>query len=500
MIQFILECIAFQLVFLVIYDVALKQETFFQWNRFYLIGTYIISLVLPWAKIEALKTTVPEQYYFYPEFLWEVDNAGIVQSLEGDDSLNLPLGYAILLGGMFFATLLFCYKMVQIQQLREKGEVRYFPNFTRIIVANSHLAFSFFKTIFLGDKILEKEHESIIQHELVHISQKHSLDLLFFELMRILCWFNPLVYVYQKRISELHEFIADAQVAKTHKKEQYQLLLSQVFQTKHISFINQFFKSSLIKKRIVMLQKSRSGKLRRLRYLLLIPVVTSMLFYTSCQNEGRGTTNVSITVEDVENLTQKEENEIFTKLIDFSVGDENWTLSVEDKNSIIKFIKGEEGSYLSGPGNVKINAKMIIESSTLGEDFSFFDGKGSNLIQISVDNIAIPYAVVDEVPVFPGCEGVEDQRNCFNEKMQRHIKKHFAYPKEAKEAGIQGRVNVMFIIAEGGNIRNVKLKGPDKLLENEVERIIKRLPKMRPGKHKGVATNVYYSIPITFKL
>jgi beta-lactamase regulating signal transducer with metallopeptidase domain len=78
--------------------------------------------------------------------------------------------------------------------------------------------------------------------------------------MRIVAWFNPLVYVYQNRISEVHEYIADAEVAKTHKKEQYQLLLTQVFKTQYISFINPFFKSSLIKKRIVMLQKSKSKK------------------------------------------------------------------------------------------------------------------------------------------------------------------------------------------------------------------------------------------------
>ena len=72
MIQYILECIAFQLLFLVIYDFFLKKETFFQWNRVYLIGTFGLSLILPWVKIEAFKKQVPQQFNGYSEFLWNL--------------------------------------------------------------------------------------------------------------------------------------------------------------------------------------------------------------------------------------------------------------------------------------------------------------------------------------------------------------------------------------------------------------------------------------------
>ena len=286
MIQYILESIAFQLVFLIIYDFFLKRETFFQWNRVFLIGTYILSMVLPWIKIEAFKTVVPEEYYVYPEFLWNMDITPRAVMVSKASQINISWQSAVLFGGMFLATVYFGYKLYQLYNLRKKGQVRYFPDFTRVVISNSDLAFSFFRSIFLGDKVIKDEHAQIIQHELVHIRQKHSLDLLFFELMRIVGWFNPLVYVYQSRVSELHEFIADAKVAKTDKKEQYELLLSQVFQTENISFINQFFKSSLIKKRIVMLQKSKSKRVWQLKYLLLVPLVLGMLVYTSCEQKS----------------------------------------------------------------------------------------------------------------------------------------------------------------------------------------------------------------------
>ncbi|WP_419213689.1 TonB family protein [Maribacter sp. X9] len=415
MLQYILECIAFQLLFLVIYDFFLKRETFFQWNRAYLLGTYALSLLLPWIKIEAFKNRLPQQLKGYPEFWWNLNKPETVVEVTNASGLDWTWQEMLLYGGMILATLILGYKLWQLYQLKRNGEVIRYADFTQIVIANSALAFSFFKSIFIGDKVLEQKHDTIIAHELVHIKQRHTWDLLFFELMRILGWFNPLVYVYQSRTAELHEFIADAQVAKERKSEHYQQLLSQVFQTEHISFINQFFTKSLIKKRIVMLQKSKSKKVWQLKYLLLVPMVLGMLFYTSCD------------------LESKTEDELLNK--------------------------------------------SSLKTTT-----------------------EIAFAKVDEVPVFPGCEDVEDKRICFNNMMQQHISKHFSYPKEAQTAGIEGRVNVMFRINEQGHVDDLKMRGSNILLENEVERIINRLPKMQPALHKGNVVAIPYSIPVVFKL
>ena len=91
MIQHILECIGFQLAFLIIYDFFLKRETFFQWNRVYLIGTYILSLALPWVKIKALRTTVPEDFYVYPEFLWNVNALEFTCSMVRKQHWNMSM-------------------------------------------------------------------------------------------------------------------------------------------------------------------------------------------------------------------------------------------------------------------------------------------------------------------------------------------------------------------------------------------------------------------------
>jgi len=116
------------------------------------------------------------------------------------------------------------------------------------------------------------------------------------------------------------------------------------------------------------------------------------------------------------------------------------------------------------------------------------------------EDIDVPFAVIEDVPIFPGCESANDKRACFNEMIQKHIRKNFRYPEIAQEMGIQGRVNVMFTIQKDGSIGNIRYRGPDKNLEAEALRIIQKLPKMTPGKQRGRPVRVPFSIPITFKL
>ena len=123
-------------------------------------------------------------------------------------------------------------------------------------------------------------------------------------------------------------------------------------------------------------------------------------------------------------------------------------------------------------------------------------------IEEEVEEIDVPFAVIEDVPVYPGCENVEkDQlRTCFQDKINKHILKNFRYPEIAHEMGIQGRVYVNFVISKEGNITNIKMRGPDKNLEKEAHRIISLLPNITPGKKRGKPVNVPFSIPIVFKL
>lgn len=112
----------------------------------------------------------------------------------------------------------------------------------------------------------------------------------------------------------------------------------------------------------------------------------------------------------------------------------------------------------------------------------------------------VTWVTIEEVPIFPGCENATDKRACFGKMVHQHISKVFRYPELEKEMGIEGRVNVMFDINKDGSIGGVRMRGPNKNLENEAARIIGKLPAMTPGKQRDQNVKVSFAIPITFKL
>ncbi|MCR9226661.1 MAG: TonB family protein [Flavobacteriaceae bacterium] len=546
MITYILESLAFQLVFLLAYDLFLKKETFFQWNRAYLLCTFALSLILPWVKVQAFQTTMPQGLETTTVFLTQLNGVVLGPGVDEASFLErIPWPYLVLGAGSILAASWFVIKLYQIARLRKKGEVKYFKDFTKIIVPKSVTAFSFFRNIFMGDGIHREKEANILAHELVHVKQLHSLDLLFFELSRIIFWFNPLVYIYQKRVAELHEFIADEKAVKQNKEAHFEMLLSEAFHTQNISFVNQFFNRSLIKKRIVMLQKKKSKAVWQLKYVLLLPLVLGMLLYTSCQlnKEDNG-------LESVDGVSLAVANEIPFGVIDevpvfpgcenaedkracfqekiqahirkhFNYPDEAQAFGIQGRVSAI-FVMDEEGKVVDinmrGPHELleeetkRILAKLPQmqpgkhEGKTVKVPFSIpitFRLQGNDEKEVSKqrgERIGIPFANVDEVPIFPGCEDADDKKACFNEQIVKHIKKHFNYPKKAQEMGIQGRVSVIFMIGKDGMITDIRKRGPHELLENEALRIIERLPQMQPGKHVGEEVEVSFSIPITFRL
>ena len=115
------------------------------------------------------------------------------------------------------------------------------------------------------------------------------------------------------------------------------------------------------------------------------------------------------------------------------------------------------------------------------------------------EEISVPFSVIENVPIFPGCENLtdnEERKACFQDKVQEHIIREFKYPPVAIELGIQGRVYVQFVIDTQGHITNVRTRGPDVGLEQEAARIMASLPQMTPGKQRGRAVRVPYNIPV----
>ena len=138
-------------------------------------------------------------------------------------------------------------------------------------------------------------------------------------------------------------------------------------------------------------------------------------------------------------------------------------------------------------------------ASEIDTDTEIVDPSDFEVIE-EPEEVKVIWTTIEEVPIFPGCESAEDKRACFNEMMQKHIRKNFRYQELAQEMGIQGRVNTQFMINNDGTIGAIQKRGPHDVLEKEAVRILSKLTKMTPGKQRGSAVKVSFAIPITFKL
>tara|TARA_B100000575_G_scaffold198224_1_gene160366 strand:+ start:8219 stop:8923 length:705 start_codon:yes stop_codon:yes gene_type:complete len=154
---------------------------------------------------------------------------------------------------------------------------------------------------------------------------------------------------------------------------------------------------------------------------------------------------------------------------------------------IIEIVEDEEEIEETIIESTETDQEEIVEIVEVEEEF---------------EDVDVPFAVIEDVPIYPGCERVakSKRRDCFQEQINKHIRKNFRYPEIAQEMGIQGRVYVNFVIDKDGSITSIRMRGPDKNLEKEAQRIIAKLPRMTPGKQRGRAVRVPFSIPITFRL
>jgi len=476
MLVYILQVIFFQLLFLLVYEFLLKKETFFTYNRWYLLFCAVISFLLPLMKIEAFSTLVPAESIAVLTNVWlpevfignTTENIQYLPEVEISSATTTINWWFVAYGvGVLGSLFLLFRKYQNLSRMFSFKTISAEKNFKIIEVPGTTIACTFYKTVFLGEQLSEEEKQQILSHELVHVKQKHSLDLIFFEVLKIIFWFNPLIYIYQSRISTLHEFIADAAVVKTtEKRSYYEQLLNSAFNTRNISFINQFFNHLLIKKRIVMLQKSKSKTIAKFKYLLILPLMLVMLTVVSCSEDTPEAVTNDMSIS-------KQLAEIKQAL------DEGRKLTETERNQFYSIME-------------QVLKDKNFPPPPPAPERRFAEGAD------------VPFAVIEQVPVFPGCENLgsnEEQKKCMSDKIQEFVNKNFNTDL-GKELNLSGRnrIIVQFKIDKQGNIADVRSRAPHPDLEVEAERVINSLPSMKPGKQGGVEVGVMYSLPIVFQV
>lgn len=269
-----------QLLFLLLYEAFFKNEAYFRINRFFLLSGIALSLTLPFFPISLANDNITTAIRL-EEFVAYASTTS--ENIAKASKTNIINWYEMIYGiGAVCFGLLFIIKIIRLNRLLNRSQ-RVVLNGTRIfLLEDLTQAFTFMNNIYVGKE--QAEETCIIEHEKVHQKQWHSLDLLFLELMKIVFWFNPLLYFYQKRLVEAHEFEADRQTYPKFQNYYYQTLINQAFGTKIDLLTSYWSVPKLIKRRLNMLQQKQKSTKGMSKYLLAIPVLAVSVLMLSAGN------------------------------------------------------------------------------------------------------------------------------------------------------------------------------------------------------------------------
>ena len=316
--------------------------------------------------------------------------------------------------GAIGAALVFLFKLGKIVFIIIRSPKKKMSGYTAVFTGKEHGSYSFFNYAFFPNENVNPE---IVRHEMSHIAHHHSADILFVELMMIIQWFNPFIYLYKRELQSLHEYMADRDVVATGiDKQNYMMLILQQCTAVDFSNMSNNFSFLLTKKRIKMITQSKKTKGVVIKALLTLPLFALLLFANCKSNEN----------------------------------------NTSEKNTV------------DAPENV-----------------------GTQVAKATVSDDDEVYGAVDVMPEYPGGTTA----------MFDFIQKNVKYPESAKKKGIEGRVFVQFVVEKDGSLSSFTvLRGVSDDIDAEAIRVLKMMPKWKPGMKDGKPVRVQYTMPFKFQL
>ena len=245
-----------------------------------------------------------------------------------------------------------------------------------------------------------------------------------------------------------------------------------------------------------MLQKSKSKTISKFKFLVLLPLMLVMLTYVACSDDANPNHNVEEKSSTQEILIEVENFSSFTEEENAAIQAAAEELHSTSGVSSIKITDGNKTITMSG--NAETGKVDVITVDKNGEE-----NKKAPKREYA-EGADVPFAVIEQVPVFPGCENLgsnEEQKKCMTGKIAEFVSEKFD-SSLGEKLGLTGvnRVIVVFKISPGGEITDVRARAAHPDLEVEAKRVIEQLPQMEPGKHNGKAVAVSYSLPIVFQV
>ena len=514
------------IVLWIVYRLLFSNSNRLQFNRLLLISAMLFSLTLPFIGLQ-MGQSAPQMATLKQNLFDGTMLAEITITPEGETTLpeaevapNVPQkaqmnGWQILGGiyliGVGVMTLLFLFKIGKLVALILRSPKEKREGYTAVFTGKEQGSFSFLRYAFFPDENVAPD---IVRHERSHIAHGHSWDVLFAEVMMILQWFNPFIYLYKKELQSLHEYQADRDVVATGiDKRNYMMLILQQCTAADFSGMSNNFSLILTKKRIKMITKNEKAKGLWWRLLATLPVLAILLI-----------ANTKVTAQE----QKVDDKPLKIEMGQFEIYDDDGapmqlkdTVFYYEDGSYIKFESSEAHDPITGEMRKTFKATTCKADGTPNPDVNFtireIEKHGDTMmyridpfvisadkfdkIKITTDediNVKVKhqsndsiFQVVEEMPRFPGGE----------QALLDYVGKSIVYPEAAKEKEIQGRVFVGFVVEKDGSIGEVKLlRGIGGGCDEEAVRVIKSMPKWQPGKMKGEPVRVNYQMPIFFKL
>lgn len=274
--DYIIQSSAYLAVTCLLYFLVFRRLTFFTMNRVYLLFMPLLSLILPLCDFSAIANFLQLQHAevvaYIPQYYTASTETGTPSAL-----LSIA-GSTLLLSGISFFAFKMIRQIISLHHLRSHAKLILSEPVNIYQVSDPINPFSFGNSIFLNpERHTEDDLQEIINHELVHVQQRHSADIIFAELLCMFCWFNPFAWLIRVAIRQNLEFIADEEVLKKgFNKKQYQQLLVKVSTGSALSITSHLNFHSL-KTRIIMMNKQKSSAMKMIRFLLILPVTFILL-------------------------------------------------------------------------------------------------------------------------------------------------------------------------------------------------------------------------------
>jgi|GEM_PF-702609 len=312
---YLLEANLYLAAFYLLYKLLLQNTTFYHANRYFLVLSIMMAFTIPCMQLGFLKPpleVVPTmQLEEVPQQFIEVVATDQPTSLSMND--YLLYGYLALAIGLAAKFLFSISKIIRLYFNHQKREL---GKYTLVELSAEHAAFSFFNVLFIHPNMAKNS--AVLTHEMIHVKQKHSLDIILLELLKIICWFNPIVYFIKRDLTLLHEYIADeSTTAKDISKHEYAMFLIESSMASYSpSLVNQFFNQSILKSRINMLNKEKTAKWARLKYLLAVPLGVGLLCASTLgfsKSYGYLEIGVQQKIKEEENKSKQEKNTYYPK-------------------------------------------------------------------------------------------------------------------------------------------------------------------------------------------